>query len=554
MASNYGAVGLESCRHCKSSSFFVDWKAGDRVCTNCGVVDEEKLRDSRPEWRDFDDAEDLAKGLSSSARCGLIRNDEKKYIGGLQPTILSRNDFGGCYHGISSLKSGSSRIRRNLSKTHRKIERMIEKKSLENVREMELERKLEKKEVKIEPDNVFATEKWSLSRALYLHGNEDEFGSFMPSQSYISYCKENQDALKQLDASNRNASLDVYRAYSLIISASKILSLPLNVREESIHLVCQYAMRRNGFNVKGVSKRSKEDGVEKKKLRDENKRKQIVSLCSAVVYVISKKLGYGTSLVNVCKSFNSSDVSHLCKDDTLKPKHSSKAVAELKIEFPGLIQSLLSSSVEAANLVESSCRKLNLPNLTIGAIRHIIVYFGQEFLEKGLVSGVKPSTVCTAFVYFVCLAGEAMQRLAHQALEDASKTKKRLPDIQHLPPTKKLCLPQHQFKEKSLVTLTSSSHFDVFTTKVDSSNTDIDVLQGWYSWSDQKKWTRTLKEIELSSSVPQNLIYNFYTKYVHTNRTTFLQVIQEYLEKQSHNNCHLVKITTVALLIEPSKS
>lgn len=163
---------------------------------------------------------------------------------------------------------------------------MIEKKSLENLREMELERSLEKKEakVKIESDNVFATEKWSLSRALYLHGNEDEFGSFMPSQSYISYCKENQDALKQLDASNRNASLDVYRAYSLIISASNILSLPLHVREESIHLVCQYAMRRNGFNVKGVSKRSKEDGVDKKKLRDENKRKQIVSLCSAVVY------------------------------------------------------------------------------------------------------------------------------------------------------------------------------------------------------------------------------------------------------------------------------
>lgn len=55
MASNYGVVGLEdelrSCRHCNSSSFFVDWKAGDRVCTNCGVVDEEKLRDSRPEWR-----------------------------------------------------------------------------------------------------------------------------------------------------------------------------------------------------------------------------------------------------------------------------------------------------------------------------------------------------------------------------------------------------------------------------------------------------------------------------------------------------------------------
>ena len=42
---------LKRCRGCGSSTLFLDWRAGDRICTNCGIVDEERIRDTRPEWK-----------------------------------------------------------------------------------------------------------------------------------------------------------------------------------------------------------------------------------------------------------------------------------------------------------------------------------------------------------------------------------------------------------------------------------------------------------------------------------------------------------------------
>ena len=84
----------ERCRSCHSKAIVTDWPQGDRVCTNCGVVAEGRIRDDRPEWRDFNDAEDIIKGGQAKARSGLVSVDETKYLGGLQPTILSKDAFG----------------------------------------------------------------------------------------------------------------------------------------------------------------------------------------------------------------------------------------------------------------------------------------------------------------------------------------------------------------------------------------------------------------------------------------------------------------------------
>eukprot|EP00978_Attheya_sp_CCMP212_P048119 scaffold475162_cov67-Attheya_sp.AAC.1 len=85
------------CGSCGSDKLWVDWAAGDRVCTECGVVQEEHVREEGAEWKDFGEAEDLVKGAPSAARSGMVPVDETRYHGGLQPTTLSRQAFGGAY-------------------------------------------------------------------------------------------------------------------------------------------------------------------------------------------------------------------------------------------------------------------------------------------------------------------------------------------------------------------------------------------------------------------------------------------------------------------------
>lgn len=56
--------GNARCPDCRSRRYFLDWSAGDKVCTGCGLVLEAHLIDDRPEWRNFSDtAED-------KSRCG----------------------------------------------------------------------------------------------------------------------------------------------------------------------------------------------------------------------------------------------------------------------------------------------------------------------------------------------------------------------------------------------------------------------------------------------------------------------------------------------------
>lgn len=39
------------CRECSSVNLRTDWAAGDLICTDCGIVNDENLRDSRAEWK-----------------------------------------------------------------------------------------------------------------------------------------------------------------------------------------------------------------------------------------------------------------------------------------------------------------------------------------------------------------------------------------------------------------------------------------------------------------------------------------------------------------------
>ena len=129
------------CRACRSvTSIRIDWSQGDRICTACGVVQEERICDRNPEWRDYGDRDDHNNnnndiGGCHRARSGMIPTDESKYIGGLQPTTLSRSVYQGS-NGVGKVVSNSSssssftpNIVQRLRKVHRKIENGIQNKS-----------------------------------------------------------------------------------------------------------------------------------------------------------------------------------------------------------------------------------------------------------------------------------------------------------------------------------------------------------------------------------------------------------------------------------------
>ena len=43
-------VNEQRCFGCQSSALVTDWKQGDIVCTNCGIVNEDRIRETGQEW------------------------------------------------------------------------------------------------------------------------------------------------------------------------------------------------------------------------------------------------------------------------------------------------------------------------------------------------------------------------------------------------------------------------------------------------------------------------------------------------------------------------
>ena len=267
------------CRHCSSPSLVVDWAQGDRVCTTCGVVDEEHIRCDGPEWKDYANEDDNGAMFSAAARTGLVPTDETKYLGGLQPTMLSRNPYGGSYGPGRSVNGETatteSRIRRKLHSTNRKLEKLMVEKHREQMEEARLARRVmarrrreasqarrmaaaaeaagleddfggaldddlaaigrehlelaqqEEDAARIDGAAVLA-DKWSLDRAILLHGTHDEqrpedtpfHHPVMGQYQHRDIEEERKQLDKKLDANQRAASVDLYRASRILLFAA----------------------------------------------------------------------------------------------------------------------------------------------------------------------------------------------------------------------------------------------------------------------------------------------------------------------------------------------
>ena len=632
----------ERCLSCHSTALVTDWKQGDRVCTNCGVVAEARLMDDRPEWKDFNEAEDIIKGLPSKSRSGMVAVDETKYIGGLQPTILSKDAFGGDSGGFKMTK-----IRRQLKATNKRLDHIMEKVHKRALKDAKLERRVRLKresennkaggissstsmrrtttrdcdghpEIRPEFDMIVLQEeenanqmhaaiyadKWSLDRAIFLYGTSEDSTRSLNQMNGES----REELLSHMDKSLLGTSQDLYTAYAMITQAMKKLRLPNRVVDEVIHRFVRYTTRRDGFTVKGVSSRlpnrkGKETKEERKiaaaRLREYNKMKQISSLGAAVVFLTARTLGWARTVVEVCDCFQPS-LEHSNEPIRIKPKHVSCAMNEIKSYFPEYTRkpiggkdsrsSLLSNSNSTSNFADHFIRNLQLPPVAEACIRALLVHCKHEQEELGVNSGIKMSTLCAAITYFVCTAGAAMQKVAHQVhseKDNASKTKQsssKLDSLQMQSSVKERNASSTDTKSKEKVEKSQNSinkdaeddtdedsnyddagdsdPFDVFShapvIEDQPEKLEYDMRRMWDAWAEQMAWSRSLLEIEQSCSISSNIILNLYKSDMYPRRESLLNALKAAVttEQVSKSECtnvshSLLKQTPLASILLP---
>jgi transcription initiation factor TFIIIB Brf1 subunit/transcription initiation factor TFIIB len=468
-----------SCRHCGSHSLRVDWAEGDQVCTHCGVVAQERIRDEKPEWRDYNEPDDIAKGAPAAARCGMIPVNESRYLGGLQPTSLSKTPFGATSSGTKA--ATMAMIRKRLQSTNRKLDHMMgqhhatalknarisrlirkrqlndanngaletDQSDLESVADDDVPPELEHVLIREEEDAsrmqiALNADKWSLRRAILLHGNHESLDDPFAAAS------ERDDLQSRLDTKLRRAAADLYLAYQMLGDASRRLQLPDRVTQEATTMLCRYAALRDGFHVKGVSsrlalKRNNLSAAEQKQaadtLREHNKWKQMGTLCAALLLLTARKMGWPRPLADVCAGVHAPKSNTRCSKSAdsnsscIKPKHCVRAMEELKSYFPDYARSISvpvlspqgngnhtgnhsmapSDPDSTINFVDHAVRKLQLPPVAEASIRALVWHSYQEQCVTGHQSGTKLSTICASLAYFVCQSGSIMQQLASQA-------------------------------------------------------------------------------------------------------------------------------------------
>lgn len=488
------------------------------MCTNCGTVDEGHLRDTRPEWMSYQDDEGPNK-----ARSGMQPVDESKYLGGLQPTTLSSQIFGGIKSG-----SGDTNRRKQLIAVNKRMDYHMEKQHKKLLQLTKLDRVIRLKhgitenddqlDVGIRPDHDQAVEiairkeeenaahqalysdKWSLERAMTLHGDESEQSSTH---------EDRDDLLQTMDKSAKKASNTLYQAYTVLKEGFTTLNLPDRVLQESTHMLVKYAARKDGLTVKGVSSRLSESGTTAKhqaensqKLRDFNQRKQSSALTSALLFLTARNLGSARSLQEVVNAF-----SHI------KTKHCSKAMIELKEVFPDFSKQL--TVLPRTGLVEHAANKLELPPVAKACIQILVQHMEQT------VESSKPSTLCASISYFVCQAGNIMQGLAKQSQETkyggsaSRKRKLRLPDTVDVN------------NETVANPRSTKKRFDVFSdAPLDSVETaEYEMRRLWDAWSEQMAWTRTSAQVEQAFGVSRKVVLDFYAVSIHPRRTELLQLL-----------------------------
>lgn len=614
-----------ACRNCRSASLLTDWKAGDVICTDCGVVAESHIRDMTAEWRDYQDDG----CMPSLQRCGMVANDETRFVGGLEPTMVASQPFGGPLLSgkantgtsqtpkttesyTSSLMVKPASMTQQLRNVHRKIDWILEKSQKQDLKETELARKVMAKrrannnnnnnnneedgddspnmgsileslrpdrelEIKLQESSTTAAsiDKWSLDHALLLFNTDQERHQDLPPRLQRELEQRREDLRQRLSPTEKQASKDLFLAYSMLQSACQALALASTVEQECIQIMTQYASKVNGFHVKGATSRTLIQGTsttdpkaKTKQLQMHNKIRQIGALNAAILYTVSRRSGHGRSLLKLCQAVEETcrkqvHVSPLTKDLIVKPKACSKAMEQLKLHFPSLVeapspQATTSSETQpldhpaatAANLVPHLAKTLSLPHDAHLMIQAVALQLGQDQLTLGTSAGTKPSVLCAAATVLVCTAGSLMRKLAEQALSRAkaksqavstkskegtkSKERKR-PAAQSF----KTLLESNEKRRKVGEIQSQSKPDDLYdsllpdpvlsNSNIAADDQETKILQEWNEWLQQSDWKRTFGEISRASGVTVPILFAFYKPYLYERRSAMLMVANEAL-------------------------
>ena len=471
------------CRACHSEKLFTDYKQGDRVCTECGVVDEERILEEGPEWRDYNELEDIIRGTASGCRSSLIPTNDQLYLGGLQPTTLSKYIFGG--------NTGTSQAtRKKLLSTNRKMDHMMEKIHSRAITSAELVHEIRKRgrtsNTQVSPEytamiegnerasrrrlDTLNSDRWSLSRAIRLNGAAHEVTETLEEDDFLT-----PDMI--------HCSRQLYKAYSIITQTSNNLGLPLTIQNESISLLCAYAKRRNGLVVRGVASTLKKKNDSKIRpsegekqardaLREYNTSKQIGALAAAVLFLVARRMKHPRSPEEICKSIAPDVASrHLdCKSEPfIKKKHLSRGVSELKEFLPEQNFSFVSGMTNNGTLrlrppvsLDEIGKRLMLPPVFDASIRIVSNFLLQQ---RGDSCSFHESTrlIPAASTLFLSTVGKTMKEFAEIAEKENEASKM-----------------QHGTCSKTDIAL-------------DHKNYQMNRV--WDAWKDQIEWKRSVEEI-----------------------------------------------------------
>lgn len=554
------------CRACQSTALRIDWAAGDRICTNCGLVDEEHSLDDRPEWREYDNPDEANTG-AASARCGMISVNEERWIGGLQPTTLSKTVFGGSGRGGTTL-------RKTLVKCHYVTERQVEQRHARKVQNAKINQQIARKRkllrgqqqaddsnddyhglVVEEEDDVEETglattaalyaEKWSLTRSLLLFGKPQEQAT-VPAREM-----ESAEELRQnIDSVLTAASRDLYRSYSILVTAGRALKLPESVLTEAANHLSGYAARRDSLAVRGVASMLKRNPSKKVSpevqkqaqiaLREYNSIKQSSALAAVLLFYTARKRGHFRPLADVCRAIPSDSLKpspHLewtKGEPLLKLRHCSKAMTEVKKVFPDLARTrTVPESVQSGhtsvkvensnvvggmdassvqNYVTHATHNLHLPPVAEACLQILVLH----------VSGAGKLPLQTAaLTFFLGMAGKTMQKLAAQSNQ---RKRPRRALVSKVEATTKTNKTSDSVEPDGLV---SSSSGNGVIANIAAEEKAYEMLRVWSAWNDQTPWWRSLSEISKATQVPMHKIQDHYKQKIHPQRYALLKQLTE---------------------------
>lgn len=642
----YSPAPPTQCFSCHSTEICTDTAQGDVICTSCGVVQHSNICYTGPEWRDYKDNDD---GRVVTARCGIVVQDDYgigndgsnggsrwyESVTGISSTVYGAAAYG---HGNPERSIKESTYRKRLLRTKRLVDNMIERDHKLQLNDcklnMDLKRVkrengceestdidpisssmieheqfiLKQEEEKTQSNLALVSDKWSLKRAILLHGTSEEQEDYTDDGSYeIENTKS--DMLKRIDSTQRKASSDVYLAYVIARTAMHKLNLVTmnRVVAEVMDRICKFAAVKQGFFVKGVA--SKVSSLKSKKTnhrhkgvgthsidqqRQQNKQKQMGALGSAFIYLVCKKNGLGRTLTEICSSFEYMDIyngkytpskSKRKQEVMIKPKHCSKAMAEIRSLFPRYIQSIAAatattttvpSAVSATQVkveegykisptsypaispqevattmdfVEHSTRKLKLSPIAIISIQKLVLLSKYRQESLGISSGIKPIKLVASITLLVCDMGAVMQRLAMQAckseeerLKASNASRKRKRNFGSIFATT-------EHKQKKALTNTQLSHeselpdatialsstdeisipgeLDDTTADTSSEKKKVSVQRSWQEWRKEESWSRPMEKFELTFNVSKATLRECYRKEVYPRRKKFMEELQK---------------------------